>query len=251
MSRLAAEARGPCATVDIAMAGYILIVEDEPAISQMIGFTLSGDGYDYVEATDHAEAQRCLHERLPDLILLDWMLPGISGIDFAQRIKRDPKFAHIPIIMLTAKATEDDKVRGLDSGADDYVTKPFSPRELLARVRALLRRLENSADAEVIATGPFELSSQLHEVRVYDQPISLSPTEFRLLKFFLSHPERVFSRHQLLDQVWGESAFIEERTVDVHIRRLRLMLAKHGGADRYIQTIRGIGYRYDPDPAQA
>ena len=225
------------------MTANILIVDDEPAIRQMLGFTLAGDGYDYAEASDVKQAHDALTLKLPDLILLDWMLPGISGIDFARRLKRDPKTSDIPIIMLTAKGEENDKVRGLDTGADDFVTKPFSTHELLARIRAVIRRTRQTMEDDVIQIGPIRLSSATHRVTIDKQAVDLSPTEFRLLHFFVSHPERVYSRGQLLDAVWGNHAYIEERTVDVHIRRLRKLLAPHG-SDRLIQTVRSVGYRF-------
>ena len=230
------------------MAGQILIVDDEPGIRQMLSFTLTGDGYSCLEAGDIEEAHNALQGRHPDLILLDWMLPGISGIDFARRLKRDSRTADIPIIMLTAKAEESDKIKGLDTGADDYITKPFSTRELLARVRAVLRRTMVSEDAEPVSLNGLRLDTQTHRVAINDSPIELSPTEFRLLHFFLTHPERVYTRSQLLDEVWGNEAYIEERTVDVHIRRLRKILEPHG-YDEYIQTVRSVGYRLSTQPA--
>jgi len=230
------------------MAGHILIVDDEPGIRQMLSFTLAGDGYGCAEAGDIEEAQVSLLNRRPDLILLDWMLPGISGIDFARRLKRDARTADIPIIMLTAKTEESDKIKGLDSGADDYITKPFSTRELLARVRAVLRRTKVTEEAEAVTVNGLRLDTQTHRVAIDDRPLELSPTEFRLLHFFLTHPERVYTRSQLLDEVWGNEAYIEERTVDVHIRRLRKILEPHG-YDQYIQTVRSVGYRFSTQPA--
>jgi two-component system phosphate regulon response regulator PhoB len=176
------------------------------------------------------------------------MLPGISGIDFARRLKRDSRTADIPIIMLTAKTEESDKIKGLDSGADDYITKPFSTRELLARVRAVLRRTKVTEEAEAVTVNSLRLDTQTHRVAIDDRPLELSPTEFRLLHFFLTHPERVYTRSQLLDEVWGNEAYIEERTVDVHIRRLRKILEPHG-YDQYIQTVRSVGYRFSTQPA--
>ena len=230
------------------MAGHILIVDDEPGIRQMLSFTLAGDGYGCAGAGDIEEAQASLLSRRPDLILLDWMLPGISGIDFARRLKRDSRTADIPIIMLTAKTEESDKIKGLDSGADDYITKPFSTRELLARVRAVLRRTKVTEEAEAVTVNSLRLDTQTHRVAIDDRPLELSPTEFRLLHFFLTHPERVYTRSQLLDEVWGNEAYIEERTVDVHIRRLRKILEPHG-YDQYIQTVRSVGYRFSTQPA--
>lgn len=225
------------------MSANILIVEDEPAIRQMLGFTLAGDGYQFIEAGDVDEAQHAMGTLTPDLILLDWMLPGISGVDFARRLKRDPKTSAIPIIMLTARGSENDKVKGLDTGADDFITKPFSTRELLARVRAVMRRAHTGTEQDVIEMGAIKLDSQTHRVLANNRHVELSPTEFRLLQFFITHPERVYSRNQLLDSVWGNHAYIEERTVDVHIRRLRKLLEPYG-CEAYIQTVRSVGYRF-------
>ncbi|MGE0859018.1 MAG: phosphate regulon transcriptional regulator PhoB [Gammaproteobacteria bacterium] len=225
------------------MTANILIVEDEPAIRQMLGFTLQGDGYRFLEAGDVEEANQAMSTLIPDLILLDWMLPGISGVDFARRLKRDPKTSGIPIIMLTARGTENDKVKGLDTGADDFITKPFSTRELLARVRAVMRRTQQAVDQDVIEVGVIKLDTQTHRVLANGRTVEMSPTEFRLLQFFVTHPERVYSRNQLLDSVWGNHAYIEERTVDVHIRRLRKLLEPHG-CEAYIQTVRSVGYRF-------
>ncbi len=225
------------------MAANILIVEDEPAIRQMLGFTLAGDGYNFLEAGDVEEAHNAMSTMMPDLILLDWMLPGISGVDFARRLKRDPKTSAIPIIMLTARGSENDKVKGLDTGADDFITKPFSTRELLARVRAVIRRSSQIGDQDVIEIGTIKLDTQTHRVLANNRTVDLSPTEFRLLQFFITHPERVYSRNQLLDSVWGNHAYIEERTVDVHIRRLRKLLEPYG-CEAYIQTVRSVGYRF-------
>ena len=211
----------------------------------MLGLTLAGDGYEFTEAGNADEAHAEVKRELPDLILLDWMLPGISGVDFARRLKRDIKTQNIPIIMLTAKGEENDKIRGLDVGADDYITKPFSTRELLARVRAVTRRTgrSNPSESENLELGGINIDTQTHRVTIAGVPLDLSPTEFRLLQFFLSNPERVYSRTQLLDAVWGDQSYIEERTVDVHIRRLRKLLAPHG-YDAYIQTVRTVGYRF-------
>jgi two-component system phosphate regulon response regulator PhoB len=225
------------------VTGNILIVDDEPAIRQMLGFTVSGDGYGFTEAGDAEEAHGAISRQQPDLILLDWMLPGLSGLEFARRLKRDPKTYQIPIIMLTAKGEEQDKVRGLDYGADDYVTKPFSTKELLARIRAVMRRARDTEQEDVIEVGDLRVDTRTHRVTIRGTPVELSPTEFRLLRFFVSRPERVHSRSQLLDSVWGDNTYIEERTVDVHIRRLRKLLAP-AGFDRYIQTVRSVGYRF-------
>jgi len=227
------------------MSQHILIVDDEQAIRQMLGFALSGDGYQCTEVGNIVEAQSTLNQLRTDLILLDWMLPGISGVDFARRLKRDPKLNQIPIIMLTAKGEEADKIRGLDSGADDYITKPFSTRELLARVRAVLRRTTGEEALELLQAGALCMDLRTHRVTIGGENVDISPTEFRLLQFFITHPERVYSRSQLLDEVWGNDAYIEERTVDVHIRRLRKLLEPFRCEDM-IQTVRSVGYRFSP-----
>jgi len=230
------------------VAARILIVDDESAIRQMLSFALAGDGYACSEAGDIDEAQQAVATRRPDLILLDWMLPGISGVDYARRLKRDPRTGDIPVILLTARGEEADKVKGLDSGADDYVTKPFSTRELLARVRAVLRRRRPDAVADTrLEVAALRIDTVTHRASIADKPLELSPTEFRLLHFFVSHPERVYSRSQLLDEVWGNESYIEERTVDVHIRRLRRILEPHG-YDALIQTVRSVGYRFSTEP---
>ncbi|MGB1879437.1 MAG: phosphate regulon transcriptional regulator PhoB [Gammaproteobacteria bacterium] len=225
------------------MPSTILLVEDEVAIRDLLALTLSGDGYETIEAGTVAEAFAALDAAVPDLILLDWMLPGLSGLDFARRLKRGSGTAAIPIIMLTARAEEADKVKGLDTGADDFITKPFSTQELLARVRAVLRRTQGDTSADQLSAGDVRLDASSNRVTCKGQVLELSPTEFRLLHFFMAHPERVFSRGQLLDSVWGASTYIEERTVDVHIRRLRKLLEPHDSAD-LIQTVRGVGYRF-------
>jgi len=225
------------------MPGKILIVDDEPAIRAMIGMALRQADYVCVEAADTGEAHRCIIKELPDLVLLDWMLPGVSGTDYARRLRRDKLTQHIPIIMLTARAAEDDKIRGLDSGADDYITKPFSTRELIARVKALMRRVAPlSADTAVEIAG-LTLDPVAHRVSANGLPVDLGPTEFRLLHFFMSYPERVHSRERVLDQVWGSNVYVDERTVDVHIRRLRKALSATGH-DACVQTVRGAGYRF-------
>ena len=221
----------------------ILIVEDEAAIREMLGYALMKEGYAFEEAANVEEARPLIARKRPDLILLDWMLPGISGADFARRIRSDPETRDIPIIMLTAKGGEDDKVKGLDSGVDDYITKPFSTRELLARIRAALRRVSPSEATGIVTAGKLTLDPATYRVTAGDQEISISPTEFRLLHFFITHPERVYSRMQLLDQVWGQNVYVEERTVDVHIRRLRKTLDPFG-CDKFIQTVRSVGYRF-------
>ena len=222
----------------------ILVVDDEPAIRQMLAFALAGDGHRCIEAADAAEANAVFTGSHPDLILLDWMLPGISGVDFARRIKRDPATRNIPVIMLSAKGEEADKIRALDTGADDYITKPFSTKELLARIRAVIRRsVTIEEQREIIDIGGVRIDTQTHRVTINRQIVDLSPTEFKLLHFFSIHSERVHTRGQLLDGVWGNDAYVEERTVDVHIRRLRKPLEPYG-CDQLVQTVRGVGYRF-------
>ncbi len=230
------------------MGAKILIVEDEPAIQELLAFNITQAGFEAARADDVEGAWRQIRADLPDLILLDWMLPNTSGVALAKELRADPGTRDIPIIMLTARSEERDKVTGLESGADDYVTKPFSPRELIARVRAMLRRHAPQAGDEVIAIGGIEVSPSLHRVTAKGANLELGPTEFRLLQFFVSHPERVHSRAQLLDRVWGAQAVVEERTVDVHIRRLRAAL-EPSGLDALIQTVRGTGYRFSAEGA--
>lgn len=223
----------------------ILVVEDEAAIREMVAFSLKRAGFDTSEAEDCSGARKEIVNQLPDLILLDWMLPDISGVEFARSLKRDEMSREIPIIMLTARSDEDDKVRGLDSGVDDYITKPFSSRELVARINAVLRRTAPGGEDEILEAGGLSLNGSSHRVTANGEAIDLGPTEFRLLRFFMGYPERVFSRSQLLDRVWGGNVYVEERTVDVHIRRLRKALTP-SGYDSYIQTVRGAGYRFSP-----
>ena len=220
----------------------ILVVEDEPAILELIKVNLVDAGYEVRGAIDAESAQQQLRDALPDLLLLDWMLPGQSGLAFAKQIRGDARTRELPVIMVTARGDEADKVIGLEAWVDDYVTKPFSPRELKARVKAVLRRRAPEAAQEVLEVGPMRLDPSTHRVTVAGKPLELGPTEFRLLRFFLARPERVHTRAQLLDQVWGDQVYIEERTVDVHIRRLRLALEPHG-SDGMIETVRGTGYR--------
>lgn len=220
----------------------ILIVEDEKPIREMVAFALGRAGYDLVEAGDVSEAFEQLSHKLPDLVLLDWMLPGASGIEFARRMKRDELTRDVPIVMLTARGEEEDKVSGLEAGADDYITKPFSPRELMARIKAVLRRVSPEGEGGVIEVAGLRLDPESHRVTGGSTDIDVGPTEFRLLTFFMTHPERVFSRTQLLDRIWGRNAYVEERTVDVHILRLRKALMP-SGFDALIQTVRGVGYR--------
>lgn len=224
-------------------AKRILIVEDEQPIREMVMFALAGAGYEVQEAADARQAQVNITERLPDLILLDWMLPGLSGIDYARRLKKNELTRDLPVIMLTARAEEEDKVQGLESGADDYITKPFSPRELVARIRAVLRRGGPASEEEMLYASGLSLDLASHRVSAGEILLDMGPTEYRLLEFFMSHPERVYSRSQLLDRVWGSNVYVEERTVDVHIRRLRKVLEPHG-FDALVQTVRGAGYRF-------
>ena len=221
----------------------ILIVEDEEAIRDMLGYALMKEGFSCDEAADVDQARTTIESNLPNLILLDWMLPGMSGIDYARRLRTGPETRDIPIIMLTAKGEEADKVRGLETGADDYITKPFSTKELIARVKAVLRRYANEDDTRVIEVEWLVLDPQTYRVTARGQDVEISPTEFKLLHFFIGHPERVYSRAQLLDHVWGENVYVEERTVDVHIRRLRKTLEPFG-FDQFIQTVRSVGYRF-------
>jgi len=221
----------------------ILVVDDESAIREMLNFSLSRAGFAVYEAADAREAQDAIRDKTPDLILLDWMLPGISGVELASKIRKMHSTRNVPIIMLTARAEEENKIKGLDAGADDYITKPFSPKELIARIHAVLRRTRASTNEDIIGMGLLKLDTIGHRVTVNAAPLELGPTEFRLLHFFMSHAERVFSRSQLLDQVWGDHVYIEERTVDVHIRRLRRVLEPHDCA-KYVQTVRGAGYRF-------
>jgi two-component system phosphate regulon response regulator PhoB len=225
------------------MRGKILIVDDEPAIRQMVSLALSQANFDCLEAADTAEAQTKILADKPDLILLDWMLPKISGMDYARQLRREKLTEDIPVIMLTARTEEEDKVKGLDSGVDDYITKPFSTRELLARIRALLRRTSPHAAEVTVEAGGLSLDPVTHRVTATGKTLSLGPTEFRLLHFFMTHPERVHSRERLLNGVWGNNVYVEERTVDVHIRRLRKILTPTGH-DGLIQTVRGTGYRF-------
>jgi len=224
------------------MPGRILIVEDEQAIREMVCLALDQAGFECVQAADTGEAQRHILAGLPDLILLDWMLPGMSGIDYARKLRHDKLTQGVPVVMLTARTQEEDKVRGLDTGADDYITKPFSPRELIARIKALLRRTAPQATDEPVEVSGLMLDPVTHRVLAGERKLSLGPMEFRLLHFFMTHPERVHSRERILDSVWGANVYVEERTVDVHIRRLRKALTS-SGHERLIQTVRGAGYR--------
>jgi len=221
----------------------ILVVEDEPAIMELLRVNLVDAGYDVAEAIDAEAAQQALRARLPDLMLLDWMLPGQSGLALARQLRSESRTRELPIIMVTARADEGDKVAGLEALVDDYVTKPFSPRELRARIKAVLRRKTPEAAQQMLTSGLLRLDPIKHRVMVGETEIALGPKEFRLLRLFMARPERVHSRAQLLDLVWGDHVYIDERTIDVHIRRLRVALEPFG-ADRMIETVRGSGYRF-------
>src|SRR5471032_814892 len=224
-------------------AKRILIVEDEKAIRDMVAFGLRRAGYEVREAEDCREARARIVDVRPDLMLVDWMLPDMSGLELTRSLKRAKDTEEIPVIMLTARSEEGDKVAGLEGGADDYITKPFSPRELLARIHAVLRRSTPNASEERIQVEGLALDQASHRVLIGDETIGLGPTEYRMLEFFMTHPERVYSRDQLLDRIWGGNVYVEERTIDVHIRRLRKALEEFG-YDRFIQTVRGSGYRF-------
>jgi two-component system phosphate regulon response regulator PhoB len=226
----------------------ILIVDDEAPIRELLRLSLELEGFACIEAADAAVAHVAVVDQRPDLILLDWMMPGTSGIELIRRLKRDSATASIPVMLLTARAEEDNKIQGLDAGADDYVTKPFSPRELTARINALLRRSEFGQKDAALEAGRLQLDPASHRVAIGGQPVQMGPTEFRLLHFFMTHPDRVYSRGQLLDQVWGTNVYVDERTVDVHIRRLRKALQPADDAaldcSYLVQTVRGAGYRF-------
>ena len=221
----------------------ILIVEDEQPIRDMVAFGLKRAGFDVLEAEDSRAARAQVADRRPDLMLIDWMLPDMSGLELTRLIKRDKETREIPIIMLTARALEQDKVAGLDSGADDYIIKPFSARELIARIRAVLRRGAGAPAGEALVIEGLTIDQASQRVSVGERTVNLGPTEYRLLQFFATHPDRVFTRPQLLDRVWGGNVYVEERTIDVHIRRLRKAL-EDDGHDRFVQTVRGSGYRF-------
>ena len=225
------------------MQKRILIVDDEPAIRDMVAFAVRKGDYEPVHAADARQAQEAIADRLPDLILLDWMLPGTSGIELARRWRRESLTREIPIIMLTARGEENARVGGLEAGVDDYVVKPFSARELLARIRAVMRRSREDDEDGSVSVGGLRIDGAAHRVFAGDEPVSIGPTEYRLLHFFMTHPDRVYTRSQLLDHVWGGSVYVEERTVDVHIRRLRKTLEPFG-LDGMVQTVRGSGYRF-------
>ena len=225
--------------------GKVLVVDDEYAIRDMLRMALELSQFECFEAENTKDAFRLVVDERPDLILLDWMLPDGSGIELLRRLKRSDSTSDIPVIMLTAKVTEENVIQGLNVGADDYVTKPFAPRELMARVNALMRRSRGLSQQEVLCAGPLQLDPVSHRITIAGEAVEMGPTEYRLLYFFMSHPERAYSRTQVLDQVWGANVYVEERTVDVHIRRLRKALAM-GAVDcsQFVQTIRGTGYRF-------
>ena len=222
---------------------HILVVEDEAPIRDMVRFALERKWLTVTEAADVQDARLSIAGRRPDLILLDWMLPGVSGIEFAREIRADANLRDLPIIMLTARAEEEDRVRGLNTGSDDYIAKPFSTAELIARIQAVLRRVLPGGAEERIEVQGLEVDTASQRVTANGEAVKLGPTEYRLLNFFVSNPERVYTREQVLDRVWGQNVYVEERTVDVHIRRLRKALTPFGFAD-YIQTVRGTGYRF-------
>lgn len=226
-------------------APKLLLVEDDTALAELLEFRFENEGYDVRVTADGEEAMVLAQEDAPDLVILDWMIEGISGIEVCRRLRRNKETAHVPIIMLTAREGEDDRVRGLETGADDYVTKPFSPRELLARVSAVLRRVRPALAGEAIEAGDLRLDPVAHRVERRGRQLQIGPTEYRLIKFFMEHPRRVFSRNQLLDAVWGTGSEIEERTVDVHIRRLRKAIAVENARDP-IRTVRSAGYALEP-----
>ncbi|KLN96486.1 phosphate regulon transcriptional regulator PhoB [Moellerella wisconsensis] len=225
------------------MARRILVVEDEAPIREMVCFVLEQNGFQPIEADDYDSALGQLVDPYPDLVLLDWMIPGGSGIQVIKYMKRDSEMRDIPVMMLTARGEEEDRVKGLEVGADDYLTKPFSPKELIARIKAILRRISPMAAEDVIDMNGLALDPTSHRVTSNDIPIDMGPTEYKLLHFFMTHPERVYSREQLLNYVWGANVYVEDRTVDVHIRRLRKAL-EIGGHEKMVQTVRGTGYRF-------
>ena len=228
----------------------ILIVEDEPEIREMIRYILEPQGYAVSEADNAQDARRLLAASPYDLILMDWMLPGRSGLEFTREIKQKTQKTYPPVIMLTARADESDMVEGLESGADDYVTKPFSPRELTARIKAVIRRGGGIDDEQAIEFSGLRIDPVRHQVTLQGKAVNLSPAEYNLLHFFMAHPDRAYSRSQILDKVWGDNAYVEERTVDVHIRRLRKILTA-SGHDTFIQTVRGVGYRFTPSQLES
>jgi two-component system phosphate regulon response regulator PhoB len=226
------------------MANKLLIIEDEPDLRELLSFTLGREGYDVMEAETAETALQMLDSTLPDLAIVDWMLPGMDGIELVKRLRRDDVTEDLPIIMLTARGEEPDKLKSFDVGIDDYITKPFSPRELLARIKALLKR-SGTPENNVLESNGIQLDLNSHRVTINGQEIHTGPTEYRLLELLVRNPDRVFNRNQLLDRVWGRGVYVEERTVDVHILRLRKLL-KPFGLDRAVQTVRSVGYRFSP-----
>lgn len=226
----------------------VLVVDDEEAICEMIQFALKQADMKVRTANSAYEAILKINEKRPDIILMDWMMPGVSGIELTRRLRKDDHTGEIPIIMLTARITEDDKVSGLEAGADDYLIKPFSPRELIARIKAVLRRTRSEDEDGVLVIGRLRMNTLSCQVHCDGQEIRLGPTDYRLLEFFMNHPQRAYSREQLLNNVWGTNVYIDERTVDVHIRRLRKAL-EAAGTSNYLQTVRGHGYRFVAEPA--
>ena len=225
----------------------ILVVDDEPDIREVMRFALENAAFQVMEAGPADDARKLLNNECPDLILLDWMLPGRSGLELAQQLKQNPKTRDVPIIMVSARGEEEDRVKGLETGADDYIAKPFSPREMVARVKAVLRRSQPDEPTDEIEIGGLRIDHISHRITAAGQPIEVAPTEYRLLHFFMTHADRAFSRSQLLDRVWGDQVYVEERTVDVHIRRLRKAL-EATGHDHLLQTVRGVGYRFSDKP---
>ncbi|BBL56956.1 phosphate regulon transcriptional regulator PhoB [Methylomonas koyamae] len=221
----------------------VLVVEDEDAIREMLVMVLEQASFKVLAVASAEQARESLADNMVDLILLDWMLPGISGAELARRLKSEPGYKDLPIILLTARGEEEDKIRGLEIGADDYITKPFSPRELIARIKAVMRRSGKLSESGQLSIGDLTLDAEQHKLTIDGRSLEVSPTEFRLMQFFMTNPDKVYSRTHLLDQVWGRSVYIEERTVDVHIRRLRKILAEYG-REELIQTVRGFGYRF-------
>ena len=227
----------------------VLLIEDESEIREMLSFSLGRAGFHVIEAATAEQALDLLDGPLPRLVIIDWMLPGMSGVELARRLRRDPLTADLPMLMLTARGEESDKLKSFDAGIDDYVTKPFSPRELVARIKALMRRAGNPEDGKIIA-GPLELDTHSHRLSVDGAPVHLGPTELRLLEVLMRHPDRAFGRSQLLDRVWGRNVYVEERTIDVHVLRLRKALAPLG-AEGHVQTVRGVGYRFSTKDGKA
>lgn len=221
----------------------VLIVDDEAAIREMVSLALETAKFNVLEASDSQEGRAIIIDSQPDVVLLDWMMPGTTGLELLRRLRRDPLTEKIPVILLTAKTSEDSKITGLDSGADDFISKPFSPKELVSRIRAVIRRSKVTEPSEPIKVGEMLFDPESHRVSICDEPVEIGPTEYRMLQFFLTHQERVYTRDQILDHVWGPNVYLDERTVDVHIRRLRKAISV-AGHEKYVQTVRGAGYRF-------